>query len=187
MKSMFDSVNNAELIEELDPMEIANKWKLLYNIELGEKFVSLPKICLWRCNKSGYCWYEPSAAAGEGFLYSELQQFDWYYLPEKWEFYETIKMLKSEERVLEVGSGPGYFLQLALQKDCQSCGVELNPQAAKILQTKGYKVYESSLKDLVSQISEPFDVICSFQVLEHVPNPKNFIGDMLKLLRRGVD
>lgn len=185
MKSIFDGINNAELIKELDPIEIADKWERLYKIDLGKKFRSIPKILYWRCNKSGYCWYEPSSAAGEGSLYSDLQRFEWYYLPEKWEFYETIRMLKSGEKVLEVGSGPGYFLQLALQKDCYPSGVELNPQAANILKKKGYTVYESSLKELGSPIPELFDVICSFQVLEHTPNPKNFIEDMLKLLRVG--
>ena len=94
MKSFLDEINDAELIKELDPIEIADKWERLYKIDLGKKFRSLPKIFYWRCKKSGYCWYEPSSAAGEGSLYSELQRFEWYYTPEKGDFYEANGMVK---------------------------------------------------------------------------------------------
>jgi 2-polyprenyl-3-methyl-5-hydroxy-6-metoxy-1,4-benzoquinol methylase len=185
MKSIFDSVNDAELIGELDPIVISDQWKLFYNIDLGEKFRRLPKIEYWRCNKSKYCWYEPSEAAGDGSLYSKLQRFDWYYMNEKWEFSKTIGLLKKGESILEIGSGPGYFLEAALKNGCFPSSVELNPQAAMILQNKGFKVYESTLKDLANKNTETFNVICSFQVLEHISDAKTFISDMLRLMKPG--
>jgi SAM-dependent methyltransferase len=49
----------------------------------------------------------------------------------------------------------------------------------------GFAVHQLMLHDLSETTSERFDAICSFQVLEHVSNPREFLDGMIGVLRPG--
>ena len=58
-----------------------------------------------------FAFYTPSELAGSASLYEQLQKFDWYYMPEKWEFRQALSWIQAEHgvrRLLEVG-GRGFF------------------------------------------------------------------------------
>lgn len=59
-------------------------------------------------------------------------------------------------------------------------GSEFNPVAIKELNKKGIQVYDKDLNEL----SDTFDMITAFQVLEHVAKPKEFIENILNLLNK---
>ena len=115
---------------------------------------------------------------GEAPLYEQLQEFDWYYMPDKWEFRQAlawIQALPFSQSLLEVGVGKGFFLQQARQAGLVPTGVELNPKAAASARALGFEVLMDPLDVIKQQLGESnWDVICSFQVLEHLPNPLDF-------------
>jgi len=76
-------------------------------------------------------------------------------------------------------------MQSAKKKGHSVQGVELNPQGASKARTLGFPVHELLLGELAKQIDDRFDVICSFQVLEHAPDPKNFLDGVISLLKPG--
>jgi 2-polyprenyl-3-methyl-5-hydroxy-6-metoxy-1,4-benzoquinol methylase len=155
------------------------------HVDVGSQFRQLGSIELWKCQQSGLEFYVPPAAAGDGDLYEQLQHFAWYYMADKWEFDEALGKLDANSTLLEVGVGQGHFLRAAKCQGHNCYGVELNSKAAAIVRELGFEVYEQSLNDLSAHCAKRFDAICSFQVLEHVPNPLEFLQGMLSLLKPG--
>jgi SAM-dependent methyltransferase len=164
---------------------MAQRWLNELNIELCESFKKLDAIEHWRCRSTGFEWYWPKEAAGDSSLYAQLQKFDWYYMPEKWEFDVALKVFNSVEQILEVGIGFGHFLSAARRKGILATGVELNAVAAARAREAGFTVYEDDLELLESRLGDRFDGVCAFQVLEHVPEPMPFLRGMLGMLRPG--
>lgn len=139
----------------------------------------------WECPETKFRWYTPSEAAGGGELYEQLEKFDWYYMSEKWEFSTAISLLPMKSSILEVGVGEGHFLQRARDGGHDIEGVELNPKGATRARALGFTIHEASLDQLKAAGLGGFDAICSFQVLEHVSEPRRFLEDMLSLLKPG--
>ncbi len=99
--------------------------------------------------------------------------------------------LKGQTNIIDIGAADGTFLDLAskLYPDCQVCAIEHSEKAKTLLKQKGISLIE--LSDLVNIKSK---CIFSFQVLEHIAKPKEFIhslhltsGDFLILTSPAVD
>lgn len=185
MISPLTGEDNAVLLSKLDPANISKKWKASLGIDLDDKFGDLISIDYWYCPTTGFRWYTPNEAAGEGKLYEQLEKFEWYYMKDKWEFGAALAMLQGCNEILEVGVGEGNFLQLARNKGHLIQGVELNPKGATRARDLGFDVHERTLQELRQDVDKRFDAVCSFQVLEHVSNPREFIEGMIGLLKPG--
>lgn len=180
MKSPLSGSSNVKLLATFDTEKIAARWKKAYQIMLCTSFTELGKVSLWECLDTGMRWYEPAEAAGSGDLYSQLERFAWYYMAEKWEFTSALSLIKPTDKVLEVGVGYGYFLDQCRAQGINVSGVELNPSGAARARSKNYTIYEKDLNELAaSGNSLKYDLIASFQVLEHVPAPIPFLKGMI--------
>jgi 2-polyprenyl-3-methyl-5-hydroxy-6-metoxy-1,4-benzoquinol methylase len=175
----------ARLIAIYDSQKIANEWQRLFLVDVGERFRRLGAIELWECQETGLKFYLPAAAAADGVVYSQLEKYKWYYMADKWEFREALAMLPQASSLLEVGVGHGHFLQAARQQGHNCYGVELNAHAARHVRELGFEVFENTLDNLSNLFPGRFDAICSFQVLEHVPNPLVFLEGMMNMLKPG--
>lgn len=169
----------------LSPAIIAARWHSELGIDVGCKFKDLDIIEHWLCCQTGLEWYTPNEAAGDAQLYAQLERLDWYYMKDKWEFQEALSQLNHGDRVLEIGAGVGYFLAAARNRGVEVAGVELNPSAASAAIAAGFTVYQEDLINLSQRFGQIYDMVCSFQVLEHVTNPRFFLEGMLGLLRNG--
>lgn len=83
---------------------------------------------------------------------------------------------KKEIKLLDYGCGAGDFLAFAKDKKLNVFGVEPNQKALEISQKKVGKnnVTNSELKN----ISEKFDIITMWHVLEHIPDLFEFIEEL---------
>ena len=185
MISLLTGQDNAELLGNFSPIKISDAWQKSMSIDVGSDFRQLNQIEYWMCPITKFCWYTPQEAAGGEELYKQLQKFDWYYMPNKWEFNKALSLLTSGCSILEVGVGRGHFLQSAKMRGHLVQGVELNPLGASQARSLGFQVHELMLDDIAKMTSTRFDAICSFQVLEHVPDPRKFLQGMLTLLKPG--
>ncbi len=122
-------------------------------------------------------------ACGESTLYAALAQQPWYYNPHKWEFSEALKILSNEspQRLLEIGSGSGNFLSKAAGIFERVVGLEFNPKGLERCQQKGLEVYDAPIESL----SETFDAIVSFQVMEHLVDPGKMVSLCVDRLELG--
>jgi 2-polyprenyl-3-methyl-5-hydroxy-6-metoxy-1,4-benzoquinol methylase len=88
-------------------------------------------------------------------------------------------------RLLDVGCGPGTFLLVARQAGFQVAGVEPTQEAATRAASYQIDVCNGYLADYVATNPDPFHVIVSFEVLEHVPNPVEVLQQMHRILLPG--
>jgi SAM-dependent methyltransferase len=88
-------------------------------------------------------------------------------------------------RLLEIGSGPGYFLKCGQELGWDVLGVEPSEAAHRYatedLHVPSVKGFFSS--ELLKN-EAPFDVIYMNLVLEHIPEPGNFIRQARSLLKK---
>jgi 2-polyprenyl-3-methyl-5-hydroxy-6-metoxy-1,4-benzoquinol methylase len=110
-----------------------------------------------------------------------LETFEWNYKEDKWEHDTALARIQPGDRVLDVGCGEGNFLLKAQGKGAVTCGIELNKGAAAVAERKGIRVCEELLRD--HRVADLYDVVTSFQVLEHVVDPLAFIRDCVGVLR----
>jgi SAM-dependent methyltransferase len=85
-----------------------------------------------------------------------------------------------ELRILEVGSGLGYFTYALSQDGFNILGVDLSVDAVN----KSTKVFGNLFKSKdLKDFGEKFDIIISTEVIEHVTSPIDFILDLKKILK----
>ncbi|MBI4994133.1 class I SAM-dependent methyltransferase [Candidatus Peregrinibacteria bacterium] len=105
------------------------------------------------------------------------------------EFMEAIKEFNNLKSVLEIGCGDGHFIKLMKKsyQDTRVVGLELNRKTVEKNRAHGFEVSEQTIESFADEKvnHEAFDAVCSFQVLEHVPNPRAFIESSLKCLKKG--
>lgn len=89
---------------------------------------------------------------------------------------------RKTNNLLDIGCGDGYFLALAKTRGWNVYGTEYTDEAVSLCQTKSIHIHKGKLdpnnyKDLF------FDVITSFEVIEHINNPQEEIENIKKVLR----
>lgn len=97
---------------------------------------------------------------------------------------ERFESGKSIGNMIDVGCGSGYFLEAAKQKGWQVFGTEFTDAAVSICRGKGINMSQGPL-DARNYQPESFDVVTSFEVLEHINNPLEEAKQFHALLRRG--
>lgn len=176
----FNTVN----LRKLSTTQISNQWSKVFHIRLSDEFNEIETIFHWKCLDTGFEWYTPAEAAGDGSLYQQLQKFPWYYMSDKWEFHAALDYIQASDKVLEVGIGGAGFLQLARQKGVEIEGMEINPEAIKNAQRLGFRVYPLSIDEFLNQYpDQKYDAICAFQVIEHISDPISFLSKLTNLLK----
>ena len=174
------------LLKTIDLESIRQRWWEALNIHWDPP-EGVGTMQYWQDPLTGFAFYTPREVAGDASLYEQLQRFDWYYMPAKWEFVQALSWIEGlglGKRLLEVGVGQGFFLKQARANGLEPTGVELNPRAAASARDIGFEVLMDPLDHIRNQMGDgSWDVICSFQVLEHLPDPLPFLRDAAALLR----
>jgi SAM-dependent methyltransferase len=149
-------------------------------LDLGDQIFDALELKL--CAACDLRFYVPEFVGDEKF-YESLQRFDWYYMSEKAEYEFAAQYITPEDRVLELGVGRGAF---AAKIKAQSyVGLELSEAAANLARERGVVVHKCSIEEHAVDHPDAYDVVCSFQVLEHISDPKSFIESSLRCLRKG--
>jgi 2-polyprenyl-3-methyl-5-hydroxy-6-metoxy-1,4-benzoquinol methylase len=164
---------------------ISDEWLTRFGINVSEEFQGTEQLIRKACQGCSLEFYTPFVA-GSPILYSELERFEWYYMESKWEHDVALEDVLRGGRVLEIGCGKGAFVRRLIDENvAEAMGTELNESAVAFARRAGIPVLCASLKELGHQHQGVYDTVCSFQVLEHVPDPAEFIRASVELLRSG--
>lgn len=176
--------DNVRLIRTISASEIRSLWLKHLAIDLTPEMFSASEVHLLECVETGFRFFTPPEAAGSSQLYARLMQFPWYYEPDRWEYELCEKLPRHEDKILEVGCGDGAFLRrLEKQGFTNIRGLEINQDSITAAKATGLRVSSDSLSDLATSESCQFDWIFAFQVLEHVPDPGQFLTELIQLTR----
>ena len=93
-------------------------------------------------------------------------------------------LYRQNNRILDVGCGEGWILEVAKKNGWDVYGTEYSARAIEICEAKGIKMYKGVLKPEEMQANE-FDVIVSSETIEHINNPREDFSNICKLLRKG--
>jgi len=164
---------------------------------------SSPDATAWRCTSFGHRSHPPIWACGDcGLLFqwpmpsgAELAQayadvVDPLYMSERENriltFRRVIRALGSPagRRLLDVGAYCGYFLEVARERGFAAEGLELSRWAAGHARLLGFTVHSEPLRDLARRGGR-YDVLTLWDVLEHLPDPREELRAARALLRPG--
>ena len=100
------------------------------------------------------------------------------------EILDSFEPYRKTNRLIDVGCGIGYFLIEAQKRGWEVYGTEFTDEAIEICSQKGIKMNKGILAP-ENYNSQEFDVITSFEVIEHINNPQEELCNFNKILRRG--
>ena len=155
-----------------------------YNIDVSRILGDRQEIKEYKCEKSRLRFYGPDQLAGDSKFYEELQEFPWYYMDWKWEHAEVQQFITPGSKILELGCAEGSFLE-HMPDSIECTGLELNKNAAELAREKGLDVHNETIQDHATSNEGKYDVVVSFQVMEHVTDVQDIIKASLKCLKPG--
>ena len=86
-------------------------------------------------------------------------------------------------RILDVGCGDGYFLDVAKKAGWEVYGSEFTDEAVSLCRAKGIHMHQGRIQEYKPGMD--FDVITSFEVLEHINDGEEHVTHLYRLLRPG--
>ena len=187
LKSPVTYSNNITLLRSFDIEQVKALYIKETKVDVSHFFEGVKEIELYQCNDTGYRFYFPFTIYGDDKFYQDLNGLNsWYYQDNRWEHPLAITFLKSSDKILEIGSGDGFFIRLCKKNNINNItGLELNTAATAKAVQEGNVIYNEPIQDYSADHAGEYDVVCNFQVLEHIVDIKSFIDASLKVLKTG--
>lgn len=99
------------------------------------------------------------------------------------ELLDQFEPYRKTNNLIDIGCGIGYFLEVAKERGWNVYGTEYTDEAIRICSEKGITMKQGKLNPEDFSGIE-FDIITSFEVIEHINNPQEEIQNFYKLLRK---
>ena len=155
-----------------------------FGADVERLFQSAPeKLQLIACSNCGLRWFSPQIVGDDRF-YECLQKLPWYYQDDKPEYGFAKNFVENGYAVLEVGCGKGAFAA-TLDKGVRYRGLEFNQLAVDKACAQGLDMEARSIEQEAEAAPAKYDLVCHFQVLEHVSDPRQFLIDCIRALKPG--
>jgi len=171
-------------LDSISRQALLNGYERSFQIDVGPHVsAEATTIDLLECADCSLRWYSPLSTGGPDF-YEALQKYDWYYQGEKPEYKHAASMIAGAASVLDVGCGRGAFASF-LSGGQHYRGLEFNQVAVRKAKAEGLDVIVRSIEAEAEINPAAYDVVCHFQVLEHVEDPLGFMAACTRALKPG--
>jgi 2-polyprenyl-3-methyl-5-hydroxy-6-metoxy-1,4-benzoquinol methylase len=100
------------------------------------------------------------------------------------ELLDEFEKFRKTNRLIDVGCGEGFFLDEAKKRGWEVYGTEFSETAVENCRRRGITMIEGVL-DPAKINARDFDIVTSFEVIEHINNPVPEVRNIAKLLRTG--
>lgn len=175
----------AKLLRRFSGADIRELYLRTLAFDVGPYLRKDAALELWECADTGYQFYTPfDAVEGPPEFYSKLYSAkgnEWGYAEGKWEHRVALNYCTPSSRVLDIGCGGGAFLDLARKHSREVVGLETSAFGLESCRNLGLTVYPES----IDKHRGSYDVVCSFQVLEHAANVRQFLEGCIAVTKPG--
>ncbi|MEO6304853.1 MAG: class I SAM-dependent methyltransferase [Bacteroidia bacterium] len=146
----------------------------------------LEKIEVHQCKNCSLIFFDPRLA-GQDKFYSELGKFEWYYMHDGKSEYDYVqKFIKQGHKILDIGAGRG-VLYTRITEKVDYTGLELSTKAVELAKASGINVQKEDLAKHAQTNKGTYDMVCLFQVLEHLTELDDFLKNVnLTLKKNGL-
>ncbi len=169
-------------VETIRTVDLDRLYEKEAGVSIQKMFHQVDSIDLMKCGQCDLQYFYPLIPGTQEF-YEGLQKFDWYYFNDKPEFDLAVQYIKAEDKVLEIGAGKGAFAKKIPSNEY--IGLEFSDQAIKFAKANGVRLLASSIQDYSTSNKAEHDIVCNFQVLEHVSDVKEFLSSSVDCLKPG--
>ena len=174
--------SHVNLIEHIRTSDLARLYTASLKIDISPEFMGIDEIGYYHCPDSDLRFFFPSVEGSAAF-YGQLRKFDWYYLQDKPEYEYANRYIRSSDWVLDIGCGEGAFARkIGTQR---YVGLETSQAAIAEGVKKGINIINESVQQHCQGNAGRYDVVCAFQVLEHVSDARTFISSAVNCIRPG--
>jgi 2-polyprenyl-3-methyl-5-hydroxy-6-metoxy-1,4-benzoquinol methylase len=173
--------SNLKEIAKVDSKKIVRMYLKTFKSDFSYLF-SEQQVRLLECDNCGLRFYDPQVAGDEQF-YRSLQKFDWYYRRDKEEYEVAAGYIKPNDRVLDVGCGQGEFKKYV--PGASFTGLEFSSDAISKGTANGCHILNESIEDHSKINAGKYDVVATFQVLEHVTKIADFVKSCAECVKPG--
>lgn len=150
-----------------------------FSADLLERHTPAARTQLIDCTACGLGYFAP-AAPGEAEFYRELME-QVPYVARRWEFEFVRPLVRPTDAVVDLGCGDGHFLRSLQGRARRLVGADHNPAAAAALGSLGIEHF-GDFDTLANREPHQFDVVCMFQVLEHLPSAMDALETAVRCL-----
>jgi 2-polyprenyl-3-methyl-5-hydroxy-6-metoxy-1,4-benzoquinol methylase len=186
IKSPVTQNFNVSIDKILNSNIIIRDYKRKLNIDVSNFFTE--DLCyILKCNDTGYKFYYPFSLVGNDKFYEDLQNGKSYYPGNKKEYdiaFDKIKSLGIGQKILDIGCGNGTFLSKFNNIEFELFGLEFNDVSVEKCKKLNLNVVKESIEKHSLNNENKYDVVCFFQVLEHVPNVSSFLNAAINCLKK---
>ena len=170
-KCLVCGTNNNTTVEKIDSSELSK----LYQNEFGEVPIQVletrQEFNLQNCLSCDLQYFLPIFVGDEDFYnWISAQNL---YAPNRWEFDFVLSSFDSKQRILDIGAGSGTFALKALALGHEVVAMDYSESSRSYLRGLGISVVSDY--DELEKIGFQPTLISSFQVLEHLVNPVEFL------------
>ena len=182
MNCILCNSSKITVVEKIKSPKLIDMYQKTFNQDVSYIFEGKNIINYTICDNCRLNYFEPECAGDEKF-YSHLQKYDWYYRSEKEEYDIAASYIKDGDKVLEVGAGFGAFTKYIGKVDYT--GLEFSEDAIEMAKEKDITLINDYIENYANEHENMFDIVCHFQVLEHVTHPGKFLEACVKSLKKG--
>jgi len=91
---------------------------------------------------------------------------------------------RQNNRMLDIGFGSGVLLEVARLQGWKAFGLEVSAPAVEQARARGFEVFHGTLEE-ANYPDGHFDLVTASEILEHLPDPHNFLKEVGRILRPG--
>lgn len=175
------NTQNSEIVETVKRDDLVHLYQSKLNLDVNSYVTS--DINYLNCKHCDLGFFDP-CPTGDAVFYEKLQSNPWYYMDEKPEYDLVLDFISKHVKgsILEIGGGSGQFAR-RLGKDINYTGLEFNELAIGKAGMAGIQMHKLDLSQYIQEYGRKHDCVVSFQVLEHVGRPNDFIKESLVCLK----
>jgi SAM-dependent methyltransferase len=182
--------NNVRIVDTYSVDDIVRLYREQQNVDVKQYLGHGDTVYLLECPDIGYRFYYPFETAGGAEFYQDLDRAAMErgvgYDREVGEDHQfALTQISPGDNVLEIGCNTGMFLEKVIEITRNAVGLDFNPSAIEKARSKGVTAFNEPIEEHAGKHLGEYDIVCAFQVFEHLARIRPMLWAMLKALRSG--